>query len=349
MKRVFAILASCIALVACERYFDVSRQVEGSTVWMTFIPSNDYDTTFFILQATTPLVGSATPVLTRDEQVEVLVNGSPLAMEKSSRSVADKMQYYATTHMFAPGDKVDVVATVPGTGSVSASCEVPEPFPACTWTATLVPRTEYTETLILDIDYDDPGGRGYYGAVILEYTESYSQYSDIDPETGERSWMEIEHSKSTRAMSACSISNSEGLAAAGESPAAVAPDYYNSLSGSRYGNVQIWCDVPGTSIAGSRRHMTLASLYSAKPGRTDYYDSRGNLFGWVDRSYKYQVVLYHFSESYYNYLMAQYNARTSDFSELGLTPPSFVYSNVKGGAGVCGSYTILPSDWFDLP
>ena len=166
MKRCFAIIASCIALVACERAFDISKQVGESVIWMTFIPSNDYDTTFFILQATTPLIGKTNPVKTSGESVEVKVNGQSLKMEKSDRSVPERHQYYATDHVFMPGDRVEIAATVPGTGSADASCIVPEPFPAYDWSARLVKRSEGGQALFVDIDYADPGdGAGYYGAM----------------------------------------------------------------------------------------------------------------------------------------------------------------------------------------
>ena len=349
MKRVFALLASFIALIACDRFFDISDQVGESTVWMTFIPSNDYDTTFFCLQATTPLAGSTSPVLTRDEKVEVLVNGRSLALDKSARSVPDKMQFYSTGHTFAPGDLVEVVATVPGTGSVSSSCTVPEPFPACNWNVRLTRRSEDENIVFLDIDYADSGEAGYYGAAVIEYSETDSQFGIADPETGELYWGDPVHSTSEQALYPCSMSDSDALSAAGETPVSVSPGYYNTMSGGRNENVQIWCDVPGQAPAGGRRQVTLAARVS-QPGVTEYHyvEPDYEYHHRAVRSCKYRIVFYRFSESCYKYLKAQYNSSYSDFSELGLAPASFVYTNVKGGAGVCGSYTVLSTDWFEL-
>lgn len=355
MKRLFALFVSIVALAACDRYFDISDQVGKSTVWMSFMPSNDYDTTFFCLQATTPLAGATTPVLTRDEQVEVLVNGTPLAMEKSGRSVPDKLQYYATTYAFKPGDKVEAVATVPGTGSVSASCEVPEPFPAYTWKATLARRSENEFILYTDIDYADSGEGEYLGAEVIEYCEIYGQMGMEDPETGEILWGETEAYTHTQAMYPSALSDSEGLSAGSEDPVSVYPryyNYYNVLESSWNGKVQIWYDAPGAAPAGGRRQVTLATHPNYRSGVMDYSSNGddGEIFHHrVERRCKYQLVLYRFSESCYKYLKAQYNSTISDFSELGLAPASFVYTNVKGGAGVCGSYTVSASDWLELP
>lgn len=345
MRRVFAIIASCIALAACERSFDISKQVGESTLWMSFIPSNDYDTTYFILQATTPLVGATNPVRTSGESVEVKVNGQTLRMDKSDRSVPDRMQFYATDHVFVPGDRVEVAATVPGTGSADASCVVPEPFPAFIWTARLVKRSEGGQALFVDIDYSDPAdGAGYYGAAVCQYTEQDNQWLETDPETGESYLGEIIHSSHTGFLSPCPMSDAEGLSAASENPVTVIPSYFNTLSsnGSRQ-SVQIWSDVSTPTLADGRRRMTFASVcYEQPSGRREY--SRG----WSESRYKYRLVLYRFSESYYNYLKARYNNNSDEFSSMGLAPASFVYTNVRGGAGVCGAYTVISSDWIEL-
>ena len=348
MRRVFAIIASCIALAACERPFDISRQVGESTIWMSFIPSNDYDTTFFILQATTPLLGKTNPVKTTGESVEVKVNGQPLTMEKSDRSVPERHQYYATEHVFVPGDRVEIAATVPGTGSADASCVVPEPFPAYDWSARLVKRSEGGQILYVDIDYADPGDDAvYYGAVVCQYTEQDSQWMEIDPETGESHWGEISHSFHTGYLSPCPLSDSEGLSAGSENPVTAMPRYYNTLSPNGSGSrrsVQIWSDASSPVPADGRRRMTFASYCQEQPaGRREF----GR--GWSESRYKYRLVLYRFSESYYNYLKARYNNNSDEFSSMGLAPASFIYTNVRGGTGVCGAYTVISSEWFDIP
>lgn len=347
MRKALYILSILAVAVSCERSFDISKQVGESTVWMSFIPSNDYDTTFFILQATTPLAGATNPVLTRDESVEVKVNGHSLTLEKDGRSVPDRIQFYATDHVFSPGDRVETVATVPGVGSVSASCEVPEPFPTFTWTARRVPRSSSNSFLmVVDVDYTDPGDGGYYGAVVMQYSEDDSQFEDQDPETGEKYWGEISHSSHTDALSPWPMVDSDALSAMGEEPITVSPKKNNTLSG-WYPEVQIWNDTADSAPKDGRRRMTFASLCRESPAHVDY--TGGSFDGWAEHSYKYQLVLYRFSESYYNYLKARYNSSNNEFSQLGLSPASFVYTNVKGGAGVCGAYTVLASDWIELP
>ena len=345
MRRLLITILALAALCGCERSFDISGQVGDSTIWMTFIPSNDYDSTFFFVQATTPLAGKTDPVLTAGESVEVRVNGQPLTLEKNRRSIADRLQCYVTDHVFKSGDVVEASATVQGVGTVGASCEVPEPFPSYSWKARVVEKTDRINTLLVDIEYDDPGDGGYYGAVVCQYIEETSQWEDNDPETGEKYWGEVTHSTRTGYLPPCAMTEMEGLSAGSESPVTAMPKYYNYLSNASGSQrrVQIWSDMSSPSPKDGRRHMTFASRCNEQPGRTDY--TGGTYHGWTEHHYKYQLVLYRFSESYYNYLKARYNSDNDDFSSLGLAPASFVYTNVRGGAGVCGAYTVVYSDW----
>lgn len=339
---------SLAVLCGCDRTFDIAKQVGDSTIWMTFIPSNEYDSTYFYVQATTPLFGKAEPVTTAGESVEVRVNGQTLTLKKSrSRSIPDRMQCYVTGHVFQPGDVVETSASVAGIGTVEASCEVPEPFPSYTWNARVVKRPNKRSMTQVDIEYDDPGDGGYYGAIIRQYVETDEQYQSRDPETGEMIWGEVQHSAGTAYLTPCAMADTDGLSAGSEDPVIAIPRYYNFLSNkSRERIVQIWSDASSPSQKDSRRRMTLTSYNLADSGRMDYTD--GEYHGWVERSIKYSLVFYRFSESYYNYLKARYNSDHNDFSSLGMAPASFVYTNVSGGAGVCGAYVVSETDWIEL-
>lgn len=342
MRRVISIIMICLSLASCERYFDISKQVDDGTIWMTFIPSNDYDTTFFCLQATTPLAGLTEPVITKNESVDVLVNGKPLKMKLDAKSIPDRLTFYKTGYKFTPGDKVEATATVPDVGSVSASCTVPEPFPPFIWKTRVIPRNSSYNALVVDIEYEDPGNGGWYGAAVIQLCEKAGQWEETDPETGEKYWGELEFSTQVRFLAQVSMTDSNGISASGEDPVQVSPKYYNTLSGN-HPKVQIWCDAPGTSNDSTRRSFSFASNFYEEPDEySENYDglrAHRNFY-----KYKYQLVLYRFSESCYNYLKARYNSDHGNFSGLGFAPSSFVYTNVEGGAGVCGAYTVISSD-----
>lgn len=346
MRKVVYIITVCLVLASCERYFDISKQVGDSTVWMTFIPSNDYDTTFFCLQATTPLAGLVEPVLTKNESAEVLVNGKPLEMKRDNKSIPDRLTFYKTGYRFAPGDKVEAIAYVPDVGSVSASCTVPEQFPPFSWTTRVIPEDINGNTILVYLEYEDLGDGGWYGAAVAQICEKAGQWEETDPETGEKYWSELEYTTLTKYLEHVSMTDSNNLSAGGESPVTVSPKYYNSLSG-KYPSVQIWSDTPQTDTASGLRSFTFASRFNEESDEySEKYDgvrAHRNFY-----KYKYRLALYRFSESFYNYLKARYNSEHDEISGLGLAPPSCVYTNVQGGAGVCGAYTVIYSDWIEL-
>lgn len=350
MRKILLILPVLAGLAACERSFDISKQLEEGVVWMSFIPSNDYDTTFFIVQGTTPLIGYPEPRRTSGESVSVKVNGQSLELEKSDRSIPDRMQFYATEHVFSPGDLIEVTATIPGLDAVSASCEMPGLFPDYTWKARRPEAGKNRSTLYVDIDYADPGDEGgFYGAVVFQRTDTDSQEAKWDPDAKDWIWGEIDHSSYSSGLIPTAMTDLGSLSAASEKPVSVIPRYYNFMKGGESDpTVQIWKDMPGYTSKDGRRHLTIASTcyYASK---SFYYEYPESLIRKVERRYSYRIVLYRFSESFYNYLKAQYNKNTGiELFELGLAPVSFVYTNVHGGAGVCGAYTVTSSDWIEI-
>lgn len=348
MKKALLIFPILAAVVACERSFDISSQLGDGLVWMTFIPSNDYDTTFFIVQGTTPLVGYPEPRRTSGESVSVKVNGQSLELEKSDRSVPDRMQFYATDHVFKPGDMIEATATVPGLNSVTASCEMPGYFPDYSWDLRRSPQSK--SLLYVDIDYADTNDEGgFYGAAVVQYCETDSQRAEWDAEAKEWIWGEIEHTSTTSGLRPTALSDMGSLSATSEDPIIVMPRLYNFPSGGGGSNpsVQIWKDMPGYTGTDGRRHTTIAVGFHEGTKRYDF-EYPEVYATWTERHYSYRLVLYRFSESYYNYLKAQYNNNGSEFFELGLSPVSYVYTNVHGGAGVCGAYTTLSSDPIEL-
>ena len=337
-------------LAACERSFDISKQLGEGVVWMSFIPSNDYDTTFFIVQGTTPLIGYPEPRRTSGESISVKVNGRSLELEKSDRSILDRMQFYATEHVFSPGDLIEVTATIPGLDAVSASCEMPGLFPDYTWKARRPETGSNRSTLYVDIDYGDPKDEGgFYGAVVIQRDDADSQEAKWDPGAQDWIWGEINHSSYSAGLLPTAMTDLGSLSSASETPVSVIPRYYNYMKGGvpDLFTVQIWKDMPGYTSKDGRRHLTIAST-CYESARSSYFEYPETSIRKVERRYSYRIVLYRFSESFYNYLKAQYNNNGSEFFELGLAPVSFVYTNVHGGAGVCGAYTVTSSDWVDF-
>lgn len=60
---------------------------------------------------------------------------------------------------------------------------------------------------------------------------------------------------------------------------------------------------------------------------------------------KYRLHLYNLSEEMYKKLNAEYDADSNPFAGLGLSSPSFTYSNIDNGAGWFCAYSKSISDW----
>ena len=60
---------------------------------------------------------------------------------------------------------------------------------------------------------------------------------------------------------------------------------------------------------------------------------------------KYRLHLYKLSEEMYRKLNAEYDADSNPFAGLGLSSPSFTYSNIDNGAGWFCAYSKTISDW----
>lgn len=353
MKRAVLLLAIVSVVISCEKEFDISKQVDTATVWISFVPSNDYDTTYFHVQATSPLAGVVSPVKTGGEEVEVRINGDALSLEKYKWSLPERRQIYCTDYVFNPGEKVEVLASVPSVGTVSASCEIPHPFPDYVFSSLLLPKSGTLYKLILDLDYSIMSSeRGYFGVSVLQQRDMENQTGRVDPDTGEMAWDEIIHSSSIAALSPVAIQERGALSFDEEAPVIVTPRYYNTSTYRPYYSedreaewrrpVQIWLDASEKSDY----RKTVAFNLTELKEYTEYDILDGK--EWVRYSYKYKLILYSFSESFYNYLKAQYNRESSDFSSLGLAPPSFVYTNVDGGSGICGAYIVSESEWFEI-
>ena len=58
--------------------------------------------------------------------------------------------------------------------------------------------------------------------------------------------------------------------------------------------------------------------------------------------------LYRLSKEMYRYLYAQYDSTYNPFAYMGLSSPSFTYSNVLNGAGCFCAYSVVCSDWMKI-
>ena len=373
MKKVIYIILCAVALSSCEKEFNIERQMKDGMTYLKFVPSNDDDTTFFYVQATTAMKDGMNPAKTAGETVSVTVNGTPVALTKDlKKSADDRSQIYWTRHVFKPGDEVVAESSVPGRKPVSASATVPGEGPEFKWKARLeVSPDSYGKQLCIDLEYiNKPGFTGHYGvAVRYERTsvrEPFFIYRDNpdviewgEPET----LVEISDEYPSSAFDLA-------LTSLGQEPLVLNPgslnrDYrWNQHYGEEYydpgyyswgtvSNVVSWVDIPEKEARTSRQQIRVN--YNGSAG--DYEDVipegfwdwewAGDIFtGIRSRStYRYKLVFYNYDENCFNYLKAR-EIEENDLALFGLAPASFTFTNVKDGVGVCGSYMVSDTDWF---
>lgn len=363
-----------MALSACEKEFNIEKQMKDGMTYMKFVPSNNDDTTFFFVQATTPLKTGMNPAKTEGETVSVTVNGTPVTLTKDAKKSKEMgSQIYWTKYVFKEGDEVVAEASVPGRKAVSAATTVPGSGPDFKWTSRIEGNTESEgKQLCFDIEYENkPGFTGRYGvAVRCEETrvfQSYRVYRD-NPDVIE--WDEPETVVSVRDEYPASVFDMT-LTSLGQEPLVLSPSTLNrdyrwnqrydengypivgSMNMQSY--VMSWVDVPGK--APQTGHQQIRVHY-----RGDAYDTDAEVpedyWNWVwagdvfigvksHYEYRYSLLFYNYDENCFNYLKAKENEE-NEFALFGLAPSSFTFTNVQGGVGVCGSYIVSASPWFTI-
>lgn len=372
MKKALSIILCSIALCACEKDFDIERQMKDGMTYIKFVPSNDDDTTFFFVQATTALKDGANPAKTVGEQVRVTVNGTPIELTKdNSKSMTGGSRIYWTRHVFKASDEVVAEASVEGRKPVSATTTMPSAVPSFEWTSRAEVSPDSYRRLCIDIDYENrPEFTGYYGvAVRCEMTQvkqCFRIYRE-NPEVVE--WDEPITTVTTydeQPFKAMDMSvTSLGMEPLILVPGSLNRDYrwnrqhdsgdYSSEDGNNVSRVVSWVDMPGISPHDSRQQVRVNYHGSTEDFTIsipeDYWDLEwaGDVFEGVNShmDYRYKIIFYSYDENCFNYLKAQ-NNKENDFVILGLAPASFTFTNVKGGIGVCGSYVVSETDWFTL-
>ncbi|MCQ2161518.1 MAG: DUF4249 domain-containing protein [Bacteroidales bacterium] len=369
MKRFIYMLTAILAISSCEYEFEIEGQMSDSQTYIRFVPSNESDTTFFFIQATTPLKDANNPSRTEGESVKVLVNGTAINLEKQEDVGGEfSSKVYATTHKFNPGDKIELEASIPGRKTATASTSVPQEFPQPKWSYKIDRGNGgyvYDKGVCFDIEYDNAlGNSGRYAVAVLE-ERSYQQDEWYGNNvTGEYGW--TEHNPLV-GVNDCSwympVDNT--LSTLGQEPLIFRParlnwdnrswnhgdDWYTSPS---FYDAMAWTDIPektggkGTYQVYVRYNKDSVDESYPNPENWDP-DVPTEGYGYrTTRSYRYKLVFYSFDEASYDYQKAQENNSGSVLAGIGLAPASMTYTNIRNGVGVCGAYTVSETDWFKI-
>lgn len=361
MRKLIYMLISLAVLTACEKEFDISKYITPSKTYISFIPSNDYDTTYVRVQATTPITMTKTPVKTKTEFLVAKVNGQEIQLTSLGKPFGEYgADVFFTTEKFAPGDKIEIESVVNDNEKIFGDCVVPKEFPKNNVVARIEKATHGDIHLCFDITYDnDLGNEGYYGVGVLVENHSLN-WNGRQLDGGEIDW-KLTVDDTYTYMPYPESTGEDVISAVGQDPLIVDPSYLNMTSlpvNIHYGTGKVltWLDVPEKQ--GEKGSAQIRVYYPDDYGR----EYKSQSYEWTDedgtshsiaeyvryrRDYRYKLVYYTFSKEYYSTLKAENNRSNNDFSELGLAPATFTYTNIKNGVGVCGAYTVSESDWID--
>jgi len=373
MRKLIYILVAALSFCACEHTFDIDKYIGDSKVYMSFAPSNDYDSTYFYIQATTPMNDSRNPRVSKNESIVVKVNGQEITLEKLGKIGGEYGPIaYVTTKKFSSGDKVEIEGELDGTVRSRGECTVPPSFPKYSIKSRIETIDSYDQ-IVFDLSYDnDKSNTGYYGIEVVVQTKGTSTYG-VQKEDGTIEWGEPEinyYESSESPETAYDFT----LSTAGQDPMTFVPNKINyqyvrkGWYYSQYHQVLAWSDIP--EKAGEKGFQQIrVGFNEPREDEYEYYDSNyydyneeydywyynpdtydGPIY-WrkIQYEYKYKLVLYSFSDSMFKSLKAAYNVTNgADFASMGLAPASFTYTNIKNGLGVCGSYIVSETDWMEI-
>lgn len=337
-------LVLMLMFTSCEYEFDVKGLEQEGRLFMLSIPGGA-DTTVVQLMSTVP-IGNQTQeaVSVNDVEVEMKIDGKPVALLVGDGSDEDIPEgaRYVVGHL-APGTEVEIDASVDGLEPVSAVTSVPPEFPEHEISVEKVELPEFDSNeirkrqLSVTVSFTDDGQtEDYYGIQVCRWytidrhydpdrvsVSGEDEYKFMEPYLGEITPGDIEIS-SRNAPLTLSYTRGNGI----YSPS---PDKRTML---------IWDDA---GFNGGEASIEFSTDYTA-----DYDYSFGDA-GYVSYLYRYKVYLYRLSPELYRFVKSNWIAWDSQLVYLGLASPSFVYTNVSGGLGVCGGISCTESPWFDNP
>ena len=361
MKKLTYLIISALtaaSLISCEKEFTIRSGFGEGMVFLKFVPSNVSDTTFLSIQQTTPLNDSRHPRTTEGESVAVSVNGSPVNLTKQSYAAQTTgPQNYLLKRRFAVGDKVEVRGSIPGAKSVESSFTVPTAFPEYSLKTHVEGLDEYFSQICFDVEYENtPESSGCYGLAVLKETTFKSRHGIADAFTQTITWGDTSIFVGYSYEYPESIGDL-GITSSGQEPMVFYSYALDRIFGRRESpNILAWKDAPdsrnGKGSHQIRVYYEEERTLGEMPPDWFFKEYGGTQASWdfsiQTTTHRYKLILYSFSEELYNYLKADYNMTNNELSEIGLSPASFTYTNVKDGIGVCGAYTVSESDWIKV-
>ncbi len=338
-NNIIYVLLFALIMSSCEYELDFSGVDVGPRLFLLGT-SGSSDTTVVRLRSTVPMGDSNSGSLPLDDaRVIMAVNGEEIVIDRADEAVPSLPEgCFYTLHPVRPGDKVEVRASAGGLEPVVAESSVPGAFPenevgmeAERW----VVNGNYTSTrLRFSVSFrDDSESEDYYAMQVCRMKSYYTSYDDGRFEPGKN---EYEH------VAPISLDDQADM------------DLYPSQR-------PIWVNYSlGSGLySDGDAHMMVFDDRSFEDGEgvmeflVKYEEDRvtsATIMNGVtveESGYRcsYKVMLYRLSPELYRFIKANEILGSGIAILLAAAPPSYVYTNVRGGVGVFGGISVTETGW----
>lgn len=377
---IFLILGCC--LCSCEYNFYPEGLDKGSKLYVQCIAGNS-DTTYINIQKAMG-INSGGEIMPDVESISLKINGKESSIKKYvlpdppeytypdypyfetkdspvEPIYIDDLPYYIlkrynmwyTDAPIKEGDNVSLEVRAKGMEEVSASAKVPQEVvvkeikasPRCT-TITDFDFT-YRETYMsFDISLEGASPDDYYGITVMQEQDNILSYDDGRVETY--------NNKGYGRIINWSESDSEIMSELQATGGAWIDSYYNGYFIDSYGANSMKL-VSGNILKDGHLQFD-CSIFWSEDHESTYaiFDEVTNM--WVDggsltvtRDARYKLLIYKVSPEFFRFNKAQYLLETNYLAELGLSPSTYSYTNIKGGFGVLGTLTCTATPWYPAP
>ncbi len=335
-RNIIFIITLALFMSSCEYELDFSGDDKTRRLFVLGIPGSS-DTTVVRLHSTIPTGDrNSCPLPLDDARVSLFVNGDEVVMDRADETVPSLPEgSFYTLYPVKPGDKVEVRASAEGAEPVWAESSVPELFPESEVVMD-VERNSYgsPDGLTFSARFkDDPDVENYYGIQVLLRRERYS-YTIESGYTIDG--YEYELADSWR------YSDSENALYPFQKPMIVS---YKS-------GIDIFVSYGSNAmLVYNDRAFENGEGYIEFLAK--YEEDRVEVGTWLngvlqdEKGYRcsYKVLLYRLSPELYNFIRADSILYGNISILIAAAPPSYVYTNIRGGVGVFGGISVTETDW----
>ena len=346
MKKSVYILLLCIAALSCEEQHGLRLDSQEPKLLLECFAGLN-DTTAIFLRATTPVTQKdSIPPDIANAVVEMTVDGVRREVHYASSQMGTvPAGAFFSVGAIAPGAGIEVSAAASGLEPVRSLTEMPV---ACAGLSPELVYDEHYEDIIISIPI--PKEMEYLGLCVVEETISHT--------TSRKVWYEKDELGNLTEMKyGDDFETGTDSRITFEVPA---PLFESDLE---------WAEVMEFCFDGRSLLNPAGSSYFALIGPSDLtserkYEGRvrcqrdaeytvladdGTLIrkgGWSTRL---KFIVINLSPEMYRFARARYEDENNTLGFIGLAPASFTYSNVRGGFGALGAFTVWVSGWYANP